>query len=478
MSIVVSSARTGCSASPQARKEGTGDAHPVPLLCLFAGAVLWLFVALTLGLIDSLKFHNPEFLAGEPYLSYGRVHAAQNTALLYGFGVPVALGLGLWLLCRLGRAALAAPWVVLLGALFWNFALAAGVAAVLCGGRSGYEGFEFPAWCAPLLFVAYILIGVCAFVTFDRRREEKLYPSQWFVIGALFWFPWIFSTAGLLLLAAPARGVLQALIACWCAHNLSGVFLGFAGLASSFYFIPKILGRPLHSHYLAALAFWTIALFGSCGGVPNGAPVPAWIVSLSVVGTGLTIVPLLAVATNFYLTVRRDLEVLDADPTLRFTYVGLMFWLIAGAQQIAGALPGVSAITDFTWFGAARSGLFHNGFFGLTVFGALYYILPRLLGLGPAAWRPGLLKAHFFLAFLGVLITYVSLVSAGVGQGILLSDARNSFADVMRRTMLPLRVSTLGELMILVGTVLFLLNFARILILACRRCRAEAKERA
>jgi cytochrome c oxidase cbb3-type subunit 1 len=72
--------------------------------------------------------------------------------------------------------------------------------------------------------------------------------------------------------------------------------------------------------------------------------------------------------------------------------VGLIFWLIAGAQQIVGALPNVSAITDFTWFGAAQKELFHYGFFALTVFGALYYIVPRLLGLEKSAWCPKLLK--------------------------------------------------------------------------------------
>jgi len=460
------------------RNAGAEASCLAPLLCLFTGAVLWLLAALLLGLMDSLKFHNPELLAAVPYLSYGRVHAAQNAALLYGFGVPAALGLGLWLLCRLGNAALAGPAAVLLGAVFWNCAVAAGVAAILCGGSGGYEGFDLPSWCAPILFVAYILIGVCAFVTFDRRQEEKLYPSQWFIIGSLFWFPWIFSTADLLLLVAPARGVLQALIAWWYVHNLNEVFLGFAGLASSFYFIPKLTGRPLHSHYLAALAFWTLALFGSCGGVPYGAPLPAWIVSLSVVGTGLTLVPLLAVATNFHLIARQDLETLNADPALRFTCMGLMFWLIAGAQQIVGALPGVSAITAFTWFGAARSELFHIGFFALTVFGALYYILPDLLGLDRTAWSAKLLKWHFFLSVFGVLITYISLMAAGKGQGILLADARNSFPDVMRRTMMPLRVSTLGELMVLTGTILFLFNFAGILAAAWRRRLAERKVRA
>jgi cytochrome c oxidase cbb3-type subunit I len=478
MSVTVSPASTIYSASLPSEKAAAEALCPVALLTLFAGAVLWLLAASLLGLRDSLNFHNPALFAGESYLSYGRVHAARDAALLYGFGVPAALGLGLWLLCRLGRTTLAGPAVVFLGAIFWNIAVTLGVAAILCGGSTGFEGFEMPVWCAPILFLAYLMIGLCALLTFHQREPRPLYPSQWFVVGSLFWFPWIFSTAALLLLYVPARGVLQATTAWWYAQNFDTVFLGFAGLASAFYFIPKILGRPLHSHYQAALAFWTIALFGSWGGMTEGAPLPSWIVSLGVVGTVLTAVPILTVATNFYQTVHRDLNTLDADPTLRFTYVGLIFWIIAGAQHIVGALPGVSSITGFTWFGAAQKELFHFGFFALTVFGALYYIVPRLLGLNQGAWRPKLLTWHFVLTFLGVLISYISLLVAGIGQGILLADSGNSFADVMRRTMLPVRCSMLGELLVVVGTILFLLNFAGVLAAACRQCRAERKARA
>ena len=64
---------------------------------------LWLLLGALFALIASLKFHNPHFLASESYLTYGRVHAAHETALLYGFGLQVGLGVGLWLLCRLGR---------------------------------------------------------------------------------------------------------------------------------------------------------------------------------------------------------------------------------------------------------------------------------------------------------------------------------------------------------------------------------------
>jgi cytochrome c oxidase cbb3-type subunit I len=475
MSATVSPAPKSFPGAASSRKTGAEASCPAGLLALFAGALLWLLAAAAMGFLNSLRFHAPGLLAGHGYLSYGRVHAAENAAFLYGFGVPAALGLGLWLLCRLGRATLAGPAIVFIGAIFWNTAVALGAASILCGGGSGYEYFEMPAWSAPLLFVAYLMIGLCALLTFHQREPGPLYPSQWFVLGSLFWFPWIFSTAALMLLCVPARGVLQASTDWWYAHNLDMVFLSFAGLAAAFYFIPKLLGRPLHSHYQAALAFWTLALFGSCGGIPDGAPLPSWIISLAVVGTVLTAVPILTVATSLYQTACHDLNTLDANPTLRFIYVGLVFWVIAGAQQIVGALPQVSSITDFTWFGAAQKELFHYGFFAMIVFGALYYIVPRLVGLDHSAWCPKLLLVHFWFMFLGVLISYLSLVVAGIGQGILLTNGGNSFADVMRRTMLPVRVSLLGDLLVMVGIAVFVCNFAGVLATAGRRCCAERK---
>jgi cytochrome c oxidase cbb3-type subunit 1 len=479
MSATVSPARTAFKNPTQSSQAGTVNCCPAALLYLLGAGTGWLAIALALGFLNSLRFHVPGLFANCAYLTFGRVHAAQESALLYGFGVQAALGVGLWLLCRLGRTVLAGPFVVFLGALVWNLAVTIGIGAILCGDNTGFGSFEMPAVCAPMLFAAYALMGICGMLTFHQRQEGPLYPSQWFVIGSLFWFPWIFSTAALLLLYMPVNGVLQASIDWWYAHNLSEVVLGFAGLASSFYFVPKLLGRPLHSRQLAALAFWTLVVFGSWGGIPDGAPLPSWIASLGVAGTVLTAVPMLAIATNFFQTARHNLNTLDADPTLRFTYVGLLFLFIAAAQRIVGALPQVSAITSLTWFGVAQRELFHLGFFAMTVFGAIYYIVPQLLGMDAQAWCPKLTKAHFYLTFIGIVISYLALLIGGIGQGILLADLSHSFVQVMRGTLMPLRMSTLGDLMFLAGTVVFLLNFAQVVGTWCWQCcsamRKEAK---
>ncbi|HEX4122919.1 MAG TPA: cbb3-type cytochrome c oxidase subunit I [Verrucomicrobiae bacterium] len=477
MSATAFPARTASKNPPESSVSGPGVWCSVGLLYLLGAASFWLLISLGLGFLDSLKFHAPGLLAADSFWTYGRVHAAAGSALLYGFGVQAALGMGLWMLCRLGRTALAAPAVVVLGTFFWNFAVTVGVIAILCGNNTGFENFEMPAVCAPTLFVSYAMIGICGLLTFHERREGPLYPSQWFIVGSLFWFPWIFSTAAILLLYMPVHGVLQAAIAWWYGHNLNMVFLGFAGLASTFYFIPKLLGRPLHSRQLAALAFWTLAVFGSWGGIPDGAPLPSWIASIGVVGTVLMAIPLLAIADNFYHTARHDLNTLDDNATLRFTYVGLLFLFIAVAQQIVGALPNVSAITSLSWFGVAQKELFHLGFFAMTVFGAMYYIVPRLVGAGPDAWCPKLAKSHFYLSLAGILISYLSLLVAGIEQGIMLADPGYSFVQVLHGTLMPLRISTLGDLLFLVGTIAFLVNCAQVVgTQCCQWCCKAIKE--
>src|ERR1035438_9433890 len=69
----------------------------VPLLALFGGAALWLVIGSVLGLIASIKFHAPDFLANCPWLTYGRVQPAADDSLLYGFCIPAAPRVMLWI---------------------------------------------------------------------------------------------------------------------------------------------------------------------------------------------------------------------------------------------------------------------------------------------------------------------------------------------------------------------------------------------
>ncbi|MCX6927226.1 MAG: cbb3-type cytochrome c oxidase subunit I, partial [Verrucomicrobia bacterium] len=374
-------AGTSSQARPPISATVIDDSCRLPLVVLFLSAAAWLLIASAFGLIASIKFHAPGFLADWAWLTYGRVRTASNTALLYGFAMQTGLGVALWMLARLGRTALAAPWLVLIGALCWNLGAAAGLLGILTGGSTGYENLEMPAYAAALVFLGYLMIGVWGALTFHQRRERQLYVSQWFLFAALFWFPWTYSTANLLLLGIPVRGMAQAVIAWWFSDNLLVVWLGLVGLAAVFYFLPALTRRELHSRYLALLTFWMLILFGSWGGIPASAPVPAWMPVSSAVATVLGVDATIAVALNVHGTLDGKWSKLMAQPSLQFIGFGLIAFIASGLLNVSTAFVAVNQLTQFTWFTVAQGFLNSYGFFAMVIFGAIYCIVPQLMGL-------------------------------------------------------------------------------------------------
>jgi cytochrome c oxidase cbb3-type subunit 1 len=435
------------------------------VLFLFTKAAAWLFLASAIGFIAALKFHGPQkILVDSPWLTYGRLQPAALNALVYGFAIQTGLGVALWLLARLGRTTLVQSGLVLVGGLIWNLGVAAGVFGILIGDSTGYEWLEMPRYASPILFAAYVVIGICGLLTFHRRRERSLYPSQWFLLAALFWFPWIYSVGNLLLVFFPVRGALQAVINWWYLHNLSRVWLGSVGLATIFYFLPKLLGRPLHSAYLAMFALWTLLLFGSMGGIYSGAPLPSWIPGLSTVFTVLSLVSVIAVAVNCDATLAGELGKLKETLPIRFIAVGAAAYVLAGVFGVIDSLPILSRTTHFTFLSPGLTQLFLYGFFAMTMFGAIYYIAPKLAGIDFPSSK--MVRWHFSLSAIGFAISFVSLAIAGLLQGQVLNDSTRPFLESLQSGLRLFRLSTLGDLLMLFGNLAIAVNLSW---LWCRR---------
>jgi len=427
----------------------------LPLFALLGGAAVWLALSSVFGLIASLKFHAPAMLANCAALSYGRAFPAWSHLLVYGFCLPAGVGVGLWLLARLGRVELVKPWLIVMGAKLWHVGVLVGLLGILSGQNTGFEWLEMPRPAAVILFLAFVPITVSAFATNARRSEISLFPSQWFVLAALLWFPWIFSTATLLLQVFPVRGMVQASVAWWFSGNLLNVWLPLAGLACTFYVLPKLTGRPLQSHYLALFAFWTLILFGTWTGIPAHAPLPAWMPTLSGVAGMMMMIPVLAVAASVIKTCCGVKTSCGGGP-LCFTRFGAASLVLATMLLAVSACPQASRVTDYTWFGHGQTTLRLYGFFGMTMFGAIYYIVPHLVG--PDRVCPRWMRINFWFVMPGTLLLALPLVVGGITQGLKLVDATIPFVDVAKSTLMALRISTLGEVMITLGNLIFLFN--------------------
>lgn len=440
----------------------------LPLLVFFGGAAFWLVVASVLGHLASIKLHSPSFLADCPYSTYGKLLPAATNALLYGFASQAAFGVALWLAVRLGSVAVPQPWLIAFSGKIWNLGVLVGVAGIFAGDSTGFEWLEMPRYAAVPLFFSSLFISLRTLITFHRRTERGLAVPQWYLVAALLWFPWVYSTANLLLFCHPVRGVMQAIVGWWFVNNFQMLWLTPLALAAIFHFLPTLAERPLHSRYLALFGFWMLALFGGWSGVPASAPVPAWIVSVSNAAAVMLLIPALAVGLNIVNTLRGAPKIVGfpGGPYcfLRFAVCSYLVATVAGVV-IAASAPG--AVAQFTWLKTALTHLNLYGFVAMAFFGAIYEILPRVTG---AVFCGKFICAHFWLAVLGTVIHVGALGFGGLKQGALLGDAQMPFHEVIKTSLVFFRVGTVGELLILLGNLLFAFNFVGLLVKCAKKC--------
>ncbi|WP_374473445.1 cbb3-type cytochrome c oxidase subunit I [Arenimonas sp.] len=428
-------------------------AAPVRLMLVFA--VLWLLVASLAGLTSSIKLHAPDWAATAAWLSFGRIRTLHLNAVAYGWTPMAALGIALWMLPRLLRTELVGGGYAVAGTMLWNLALLAGLACIALGISDGMEWLEIP-WQIGLVFaVAGALIAIPLLLTLRNRRVEHLYVSVWYIGAALFWFPVLYVVAkwpGL------HFGVEAATMNWWFGHNVLGLFYTPLSLAAVYYFLPKVIGRPVQSYNLSLVGFWCLAFFyGQVGGHHLiGGPVPEWLVTLSIVQSMMMVVPVLAFTVNQHQTMRGHFAVLNHSPTLRFVVLGGMMYTLSSVQGSLEALRGINTITHFTHFTVAHAHLGLYGFVTMVMFGAIYFALPRVVG---REWPwPRLVAAHFWLVMGGFAVYFTALTIGGWLQGLAMLDASRPFIDSVRVTLPWLQGRTVGGAIMTLGHVLFALH--------------------
>jgi cytochrome c oxidase cbb3-type subunit 1 len=353
---------------------------------------------------------------------------------------------------------LPAPGIVSLAAIFWNLGLTIGIAGILAGDSTGIEWLEIPKYATPILFASYALIAVWAIIVFRLRAEKQLYVSQWYLLAAVLWFPWLYGTAQIMLLMSPVRGVVQAGVNWWFAHNVLGLWFTPIGLAAIYYFIPKVIGRPIHSYHLSVLGFWSLALFYNWNGFHHlvGGPLPAWMITVSIVASVMMFIPVVTVAINHHFTMVGHFHKMRYSPTLRFIVFGAMSYTLASVQGSLSALRSVSEVTHFTHHTIAHAHLGMYAFFTMVMFGSMYYILPRIT---QREWpSTGLISLHFWGAALGAILYIVPLSIGGILQGEAMNDAKIPFIKVVALTLPYLKIRTVSGILLAIGHLAFAAN--------------------
>ncbi|MBI3880178.1 MAG: cbb3-type cytochrome c oxidase subunit I [Verrucomicrobia bacterium] len=464
------SSATGNGTEPAASDAGGGCGGCVargPILVLMGSGILWLVAASLLSLIASVKLHAPDFLGACPWFTYGHVKPAAASAFIFGFASQAGLGLVLWLICRLGKVTLCGWFPALTGAALWNLGVTYGVSKVLVSGGSGQEWLEFPHGASGLMMLGYFLIAMPALITFRKRQVPGLSVAQWYLLAALFFFPWLWVAGNALLVCEPVRGVVQITTGAWFRAGLLNLWLTPLALAVIYALLPAALGRPVRDRGLAAFAFWTLVLFGAWTGLAQTAPVPSWLVSLSNACTVAFALPVLAVAVNLELMLKSEVACEDASPAVPFLAFGALAFILGNGLHIFGAVPYVAKFVALTHYSAGVGALLLGGFVMMSLLGGLTLALPDLFEMD---WpKPQLIRPQFGALAMGVALTSLALVVAGLQQGRALRHAA-PFLDAVKGGQLFLVLASLGALLTLAGVALFALHFGLLVCAVCREC--------
>lgn len=428
----------------------------IPLLFLSIHGAVWFAIASFLYLFAAVKMHGPDFAKELPWLAYGRLQPAATNAFLYGFLSQAGMALGIWILSRLGQTKVALPAVLTFGGVLWNGTVLIGTVGILAGYNTGFPWLEMPAGAQAMLFVASIVISVCALLTIAARKERTLYPAAWFFIAAFLTLPWILGTGSWTLLGQTVRGAVQLSVNGWFINSLTWLWFGFLGLGALFYIIPKTSKTDLYSRSSATFAFWTLALLAGWGGVHSGAPLPRWIVTISESANLIFLVPIALVIHNLWNSTNGDSVSENEASSLSFGRFALAGLFAYALLSVSFYLRSRNLTLQLTLFNSGLTFMFLFGFVGFALLAGYNLMLPSLLG---RQFRP----AHLGLFLIPVFLVSLPLILGGTRQAAIWADETKTSADVVRGLVPFIGMSTLGFVILFGGSMLMLLQIGKTL---------------
>ncbi|WP_447969188.1 cbb3-type cytochrome c oxidase subunit I [Nitrospira sp. M1] len=426
-------------------------------------ALIWLTIFPVVGVLVSIKFHNPEFLDHSPWLTFGRLRPVHVNGVIFGAFSTAFISLLYYYVPQLcGTRLYKESWGFWLLWL-WNGFLISGSLSLLLGYNLGLEAGEFEWPFNVLRFTVFLCITIQVLGTIYRRTEPRFYVSLWYTSAALVWTLLNLFLGNVVLPYGNIAGVNSAAMHGLYIHYIVGLWLTPAGLAIIYYFLPLSVREALFSHKLSLLGFWSLAFFYPFVGTHHYlfSPIPYWTQTISIVTSMMLIIPVWAVTVNFFGTIKSHWgQVLGGkgaeNYAAKFLMLGAVYYLLGCFQGSVEALRRIQELTHFNDFVIAHSHLTVFGSMVTWAVGGLYYIWPRVTG--RQLWSNRLASWHLWLTIVGFTVMAVGLTAQGFIQGSMLEYGAN-FVDSVN-TMKPWWVArTLGGVAMDVALVLMVINF-------------------
>lgn len=399
--------------------------NDLPVKMMLYPAIFFMVVGMTFGVYIAFNgFVVPDYFQGE-YAHFGRIRPVHvgSVALLWLLSADV--GLIYYFVQRLTGVALWSPGLALASVCLWWPSLIIGVFSYPFGTNFGWEYAELPTTVSiipvkAMFTLAWVFVVVNVFMTIANRRYEKMYVSLWYTMGTMIWTTFTYIAGSWAINWIPG-GISRVNLSFFYVHNLVGLIFTPMGLAAAYYALPKLTGRPIYSHRLSMVGFWTIAFVYAWVGAHHiiHGPMTQWLQTVAIIFSIWLFIPVFSVVTNLFMTVADDWEQYTKSPAVRFIIMGNVFYLLTCIQGPLQALRNINEITSKTDWIIGHSHIALYATFTYFAIAGIYQALPALTG--KPLWSERLASWHFSLNLLGSLPFILPLWIGGFFQGYLWS---------------------------------------------------------
>jgi cytochrome c oxidase cbb3-type subunit 1 len=385
----------------------------------FLSSAAWFAFATFAGLVDATDMMAPELLQTFPFMVFGRVRPIHVNIIIFGFVGSALQGASLYLVPTLVKAPLYSERIGKISLWLWNLALVAGVITLDLGYTQAREYAEL-IWPIDIgVMICWVLLFYNYFQTVKRRTENILYVSVWYVLGSVIFtfFSYGFGNAVWHPSTGAITGMPDAILAWFNGHNIVGLFLTPLAIAVTYYIFPILSGRPLFSHTLSLIGFWSILLIYTHIGTHHllQTPAPTWLKVVAITGSIGMLIPVLTVLVNQWLTMRGRLGAIHQNIGGKFVFAGTVWYLLVCLQGPLQAMPSVQRLTHLNNWVIAHSHIGVLGFAGFIALGGIYFILPRVTG--RPVYSKTLADVQYWLILIGLSGFFLVLTIAGLIQG-------------------------------------------------------------
>lgn len=387
--------------------------------------MIWGLAAFLFGLIAALQLAYWPMNANLEWITFGRLRPLHTNAAIFAFGGN-AIFAGIYHSSqRLLKTRLFSDLLSRMHFWGWQLIILAAAITLPLGYTQSkeYAELEWPIDIA--IAVVWVIFAINYFMTIRQRREKHMYVAIWFYIATIITVAVLHIVnsieipVGFLQSYPVYAGIQDAMVQWWYGHNAVAFFLTTPFLGLMYYYVPKAANRPVYSYRLSIVHFWSLVFIYIWAGPHHllYTSLPEWAQTLGMIFSIMLWAPSWGGMINGLLTLKGSWHLLRTEPLIKFFVAALTFYGMSTFEGPLLSIKSVSALGHYTdWIvGHVHSGTL--GWNGFLTFGMIYYLVPRL-------WKTELyskkmLENHFWIGLVGVLLYYISMVAAGITQGLM-----------------------------------------------------------